>query len=76
MSRPKHGIDFHDAQAFWNDPWLLEAPARTEDEARFIAVGKIENRRPAAVFAYRGESVRIVSVRRAHREEIGRYEGA
>ena len=30
-NRTKHGIDFNDAQALWDDPWLLEAPARTVD---------------------------------------------
>ena len=24
----KHGIDFDQAQALWDDPWMLEAPAR------------------------------------------------
>ena len=28
----KHGIDFVDAQALWNDPDLLEIPAHTTDE--------------------------------------------
>ena len=72
----KHGIDFDDAQALRDDPWLLEALARTEDEPRFIAVGMIGNRHWAAVFTYRGARIRIVSVRRARKEEIERYEGA
>ena len=38
----KHGIDFDQAQALWDDPWLLEAPAKTEDELRFVSIGKIE----------------------------------
>ena len=37
----KHGIDFYNAKKLWNDPMLLEAPARTTDEPRFIAVGMI-----------------------------------
>ncbi|HPV44487.1 MAG TPA: BrnT family toxin, partial [Methylotenera sp.] len=28
----KHGINFIDAQDLWNDPRLLEIPAKTEDE--------------------------------------------
>jgi len=70
----KHGIDFHDARALWDDPWLLEAPARTEDEPRFIVIGRIGERHWSAVCTYRGERIRIVSVRRARREEIERYE--
>ena len=37
----KHGIDFDDAKLLWGDPMLLEAPTRTTDEPRFIAVGMI-----------------------------------
>ncbi len=74
--RDKHGIDFDEAQLLWDDPWLLEAPARTVDEPRTIVVGKIGNRHWAAVFTYRGERIRIISVRRAREEEIERYESA
>ena len=70
----EHGIDFHDARALWDDPWLLEAPARTEDEPRFIVIGRIGERHWSAVCTYLGERIRIVSVRRARREEIERYE--
>lgn len=71
----KHGIDFDQAQALWDDPWLLEAPARTEDEPRFLSIGKIEGKHWAAVWTPRGDAVRIISVRRARPEEIGYYEG-
>ena len=72
----KHGIDFDDAQALWGDPWLLEAPARTDDEPRFIVIGRIENRHWSAVCTLRGQRIRIISVRRARKEEIDRYESA
>lgn len=71
----KHGIDFDQAQALWNDPWMLEAPAKTEDEPRFLSIGKIEGKHWAVVWTPRGEAVRIISVRRARKEEIGYYEG-
>ncbi|MDA1289513.1 MAG: BrnT family toxin, partial [Proteobacteria bacterium] len=35
-NRTKHGIDFIDAQLLWFDPNLLEVPAKTEDEPRFL----------------------------------------
>lgn len=37
----KHGIDFVAAQTLWEDPDLLEIPARTSDEARFVLIGRI-----------------------------------
>ncbi len=70
----EHGIDFDDAQALWDDPWLLEAPARTEDEPRFIMIGRIGDRHWSAVCTFRGERIRIISVRRARNEEVERYE--
>ncbi|NBC14316.1 MAG: BrnT family toxin [Gammaproteobacteria bacterium] len=71
----KHGIDFDRAQALWDDPWMLEAPAKTEDEPRFLSIGKIEGEHWAAVWTPRGGVVRIISVRRARKEEINYYEG-
>ena len=32
----KHGIDFIEAQALWNDPDRIEIPAKTIDEERFL----------------------------------------
>ncbi|MRX52032.1 BrnT family toxin [Paracoccus sp. S-4012] len=75
-NKAKHGIDFEEAQALWDDPWLLEAPARTEDEPRFLTVGRIGERYWAAVWTPRKEAMRIISVRRARKEEVERYEGA
>jgi uncharacterized DUF497 family protein len=74
-NKVKHSIDFEEAQALWDDPWLLQAPARTEDEPRVLAVGRIGERHWAAVWTPRGEVVRIISVRRARQEEVARYEG-
>jgi uncharacterized DUF497 family protein len=37
----KHGIDFVLAQALWLDDSLVEVPARTRDEPRFLVVGMI-----------------------------------
>lgn len=71
----KNGIDFDQAQALWEDQWMLEAPAHTEDEPRFLSIGKIEGKHWAAVWTPRSEAVRIISVRRAREEEIGYHEG-
>jgi uncharacterized protein len=70
----KHGIDFVQAQALWDDPDLLEIPARTVDEPRFLVVGAIESKHWSAVVTYRNESIRIISVRRSRVEEVRLYE--
>ena len=71
----KHGIDFGQAQALWQDPDLLVIPARTEDEPRSLVIGRIHGRHWAAVITMRGDNVRIISVRRARRQEVQWYEG-
>jgi len=73
-NKEKHGIDFIDAQALWDDPDLVEVPARTEDEPRFLVVGKIGAKYWSGVVTYRGEDIRIISVRRARKEEVEIYE--
>ena len=73
-NKNKHGIDFIDAQALWNDPDLLEIPAKTTDEPRFLVVGKIGEKYWSGIITYRNENIRIISVRRARNEEIEIYE--
>jgi uncharacterized DUF497 family protein len=73
-NRSKHGIDFVEAQALWLDEMLVEVPARTEDEVRFVMVGMISEKHWSAVITYRGGRVRIISVRRARDEEVAIYE--
>ena len=75
MNKKKHGIDFDEAQALWDDPDLVEIPARTADEPRFLVVGTIAGDHWSAVITYRGGTIRLISVRRSRKEEIGIYEG-
>jgi len=70
----KHDIDFVEAQLLWLDPNLLEIPAKTIDESRYLMVGKILDKHWSAVITYRDENIRIISVRRARDEEIEIYE--
>ena len=70
----KHGIDFIEAQALWNDPYLLEIPAKTTDEERFLVVGKIRDKHWSAVVTPRDGNIRIISVRRSRTEEVAIYE--
>ena len=70
----KHGIDFVEAQELWNDPYLIEIPARTIDEDRFVVIGKIEEKHWSAVITPRDGNIRIISVRRSRTEEVAIYE--
>ena len=71
----KHGIDFNQAQELWRDPYLIEIPAMTVDEPRFLVVGRFGAKHWSAVITYRGENIRIISVRRSRPEEVALYEG-
>ena len=71
----KHGIDFHAAQELWDDPDLLEIQARSEGEQRLLAIGRIGDKHWSAVVTYRGEKIRIISVRRSRPREEELYEG-
>lgn len=73
-NRTKHGIDFVDAQGLWNDPMLLEIPAKTDDEPRFLVIGLLDGRHWSAVITYRAAIIRLISVRRARTEEVALYE--
>jgi uncharacterized DUF497 family protein len=70
----KHGIDFVAAQALWEDPRRVEVPARTEDEPRWMTIGRIAGKYWSAVVTRRGKKVRIISVRRSRIEEVSIYE--
>lgn len=73
-NRTKHCIDFVEAQDLWNDPMLLEIPAKTDDEPRYLVIGLIDGKHWSAVITYRGAHVRLISVRRARIEEVALYE--
>jgi hypothetical protein len=72
-NKAKHGIDFVEAQALWNDPDRLEIPARSVDEPRAQVIGMIVSQVWSAFVTSRDERVRIISVRRARDEEEARY---
>lgn len=53
---------------------LVEIPAKTEDEPRFVVIGLIGKKYWTAVITYRGYNIRIISVRRARKAEVTLYE--
>jgi uncharacterized protein len=73
-NKNKHGIDFVEAQKLWNDIDLLEIPAKTTDEPRFLVIGKMGEQHWTGIITYRDDNIRIISVRHARNEEIELYE--
>ena len=73
-NKKKHGIDFYEVQALWDDPDLIEIPVKVIDEPRYVVIGKISGKRWSGVITFRGEKIRIILVRRSRKEEVGIYE--
>lgn len=69
----KHGIDFVAAQALRSDSDRLEIPARSTDEPRTQVIGRVGRLVWSAFITYRGDRIRIISIRRARDEEKAAY---
>lgn len=80
----KHGIDFHDAIQIFSAPHFIEDRTRQKDrEERKGAIGPIPDEIApdhwsgpliVVIFTERGETIRIISARRADSNERKRYE--
>lgn len=70
----KHGIDFTDAQKIWDDPDFIEVQAKSDDETRFMVIGRISEIHWSGIITYREEKIRIISVRRSRQTEVLLYE--
>jgi uncharacterized DUF497 family protein len=70
----KHGIDFADAARVFNGPIReREEQRRDYGEDRFSVVGDAGGRLLYVVFARRDARIRIISARRASRDEREEY---
>lgn len=70
----KHGLNFDQAKALWLDVNAVEVPAKSEAEIRKMLIAKHDGKIWAAVFTEREDKVRLISVRRAHKNEESLYE--
>jgi uncharacterized DUF497 family protein len=69
----KHGIDFIDAAEIFAGEHLCVS-ARSEIEQRQIAVGYLNGIPIAVVFTIRDDAIRIITARRARRNEREAYD--
>jgi uncharacterized DUF497 family protein len=83
LNRTKHGVSFEEAATVFGDPDPLDGPdlRHSEDESRFLRLGRALTGR-VLIVAYtvrresNGESIRIISARRASRKERAAYSAA
>ena len=73
-NKVKHGLDFVEAQSSWDDEAGAIFDARSDDERRYALVAKLDGKFWVTIFTMRGEVVRLISVRRARKEEVSFYE--
>jgi uncharacterized DUF497 family protein len=68
----KHHIDFRDAQRIFESA-VFEKSETRQGEDRIVAIGLIEGIEIVVVYTIRGKLRRIISARRAHRDERQEY---
>ncbi len=69
------GISFEKADLFeWESAVIISDTRRDYSEPRYRAFGLIDNRLHALVFTPRGGVIRVISLRKANRREVLRYE--
>jgi uncharacterized protein len=71
-NRRKHGIDFDDAIEIFFGTSLLRRSDRNTEE-RWLAIGETEGSVVTVVFTWRGDALRIISARRARKNEKRAY---
>jgi uncharacterized DUF497 family protein len=71
----KHGIEFADAVSALTDDYAITIEDDYLDEERFVTIGTDAfGRVLVVVFTWRGESVRLISARKATHNERRQYE--
>ena len=71
----KHGLDFLDAWEVFASPALFK-PSSHEGERRYLCFGEIKRLTVAIVFTLRGDTIRIISFRKARKSERRYYKEA
>lgn len=71
----KHGIDFDDATAIFDGPSLIRRSDRGTEE-RWLAIGETDDHVITVVCTWRGDALRIISARRARKNEKRAYRQA
>ncbi len=75
-NKEKHGINFIDAQSLWDDDYRVEIPIKYVDEPRYLLIARLESKYWSAIFTYRYQKIRIISVRRSRKNEKDIYNSA
>lgn len=73
----KHGMAFSEVVAFdWNTAMQAVDERADYGETRWIALGLIGTRVHVLIYTRREQAIRVISLRKANRREVRRYEQA
>ncbi len=73
----KHGILFEEAKTVFDDPFYLDFydPDHSDEEHRYIIIGRSQTDQVLFVsYTERGDTLRLISARKATRPERNSYE--
>jgi uncharacterized DUF497 family protein len=68
----KHKIDFEDAIGIFYEPVIVRQSDRNS-EKRWVAIGELASCLIAVIYTLRGQSIRVISARRARKNEESEY---
>ena len=69
LNLERHGIDFEDARHIFSESPVYLSSSIHHDELRRLAIGLLDDIEITVVFTMRGENIRLISARRARRNE-------
>jgi uncharacterized DUF497 family protein len=73
----ERGLDFADiARVDWDTAFTIEDMRVDYAEARFVTTDPINNRLCVFAWCWRGEALRVISLRKANERERNKYEKA
>lgn len=73
-NRAKHGLSFEAVSDFdWDDPVIVDRSRHEDGEARYAAIGMLNDKLHTVVFTQRNSDIRIISLRRSNRKEENTY---
>jgi len=74
INTAKHGVSLKDAAMLeWDYVWATEDARNDYGERRMIGYGPIGSRVYCVVYTERGETRRVISLRKANRREVRLY---
>lgn len=72
----KHGVSFDEAKGIWQGPYITEVDDREDyGEVRYVTLGLVPNTRKVIHVTHteEGNTIRIISARKASKREVERY---